>query len=365
MLPLSAPTEKARTAPAARLAMLTRATEAMLASASPRKPSERTCSRSSSEAILLVACRANAIGRSPLSMPAPLSATRIRLIPPSASATPISVAPASRLFSRSSLRTDAGRSTTSPAAIWLMSVSGKGRIEGTGGGLFSPGMTGALRPCRFRRGIYLSVAVECRGGTPSLRLGPARPSRPAPRGTASATRRLGLSAAFRRHFLRNRAGRDAFSPRGLAVVRRRGACSRGRHRRAPARSSARRGGGARQYRQLLDRVLPRAEGLPLGAVPVLQQESARTHPRLLRTARRQDHRNHALCADFEDLRALRRRDCAHDLCALHRVQPGRRARVGAVAPLRRVLVRQCALRQAEPAVGHPRHHRVVADSARV
>ncbi len=141
--------------------MLTRATEAMLASASPRKPSERTCSRSSSEAILLVACRANAIGRSPLSMPAPLSATRICLIPPSASVTPISVAPASRLFSSSSLRTDAGRSTTSPAAIWLMSVSGKGRIRGTGGGLFSPGMTGALRPCRFRED-----SIICRGRMP-------------------------------------------------------------------------------------------------------------------------------------------------------------------------------------------------------
>src|SRR5712691_2181775 len=213
--------------------------------------------------------------------------------------------------------------------------------------------------------IQLYVAVECRGGTPSLRLGSARPSRPAPRGTASATRRLGLFAALRHYFLRNRAGRDAFSPRGFAVVRRRGARGHGRHRRAPARAAARRRGGSRQYRELLDRAFPRAEGLPLGTVAVLQQESARSRPCLLREARWQDHRHHALRADPADLRALRRRDCAHDLWALYGVQPGRRARVGAGAPLCRVLVRQRALRQAEPDLGDPEHHRDVSDAARV
>ena len=38
------------------------------------------------------------------------------------------LAPASRLFSTSSLTTDAGRSTTSPAAIWSTSSPGSTRI---------------------------------------------------------------------------------------------------------------------------------------------------------------------------------------------------------------------------------------------
>ena len=38
-------------------------------------------------------------------------------------------APASRLFYNSSLTIDAGRSTTSPAAIWLISVSSRRRIR--------------------------------------------------------------------------------------------------------------------------------------------------------------------------------------------------------------------------------------------
>jgi hypothetical protein len=41
----------------------------------------------------------------------------------------IFVAPASRLFSSSSFTTDAGRSTTSPAAIWLTSCTGIGCIR--------------------------------------------------------------------------------------------------------------------------------------------------------------------------------------------------------------------------------------------
>ncbi len=46
MLPPSALSEKALPAPAVLLESATRATEATLARASPRKPSERTCSRS-------------------------------------------------------------------------------------------------------------------------------------------------------------------------------------------------------------------------------------------------------------------------------------------------------------------------------
>src|SRR6185295_12964460 len=51
-------------------------------------------------------------------MPAPSSLTRIRLFPPSSISMRIALAPASSAFSISSFTTDAGRSTTSPAAIW-------------------------------------------------------------------------------------------------------------------------------------------------------------------------------------------------------------------------------------------------------
>jgi hypothetical protein len=48
--------------------------------------------------------------------------------PPASSRNVICVAPASRALSSSSRTTEAGRSTTSPAAIWLMSSSGSSRI---------------------------------------------------------------------------------------------------------------------------------------------------------------------------------------------------------------------------------------------
>jgi hypothetical protein len=50
-------------------------------------------------------------------MPLPLSVRRISVLPPSRISTLTSVAPASMELSISSLTTDAGRSTTSPAAI--------------------------------------------------------------------------------------------------------------------------------------------------------------------------------------------------------------------------------------------------------
>ena len=79
-------------------------------------------------AILLVAWRVSASASSSRGMPLPLSATTMRLMPPPSRRTSIWVAPASRLFSSSSLTTEAGRSTTSPAAIWLISSSSRGRI---------------------------------------------------------------------------------------------------------------------------------------------------------------------------------------------------------------------------------------------
>ena len=56
-----------------------------------------------------------------LEIPTPSSRTFTRRAPPPSISTSIRVAPASTLFSTSSLTTDAGRSTASPAAIWLAS----------------------------------------------------------------------------------------------------------------------------------------------------------------------------------------------------------------------------------------------------
>ena len=94
-----------------------RETDAILANASPRKPSVDTASRSSRPKILLVACRLSASGRSLSEIPQPSSRTLISLVPPCSTSTSTRLAPASRLFSASSLRTEEGLSTTSPAAI--------------------------------------------------------------------------------------------------------------------------------------------------------------------------------------------------------------------------------------------------------
>ena len=50
-------------------------------------------------------------------MPQPSSVTRMQVAPPSSMATVMFLAPASKEFSTNSLMTEAGRSTTSPAAI--------------------------------------------------------------------------------------------------------------------------------------------------------------------------------------------------------------------------------------------------------
>src|SRR5436853_3800749 len=62
-------------------------------------------------------------------MPHPSSLTRMSWRPPSSTATSMVVAPASSAFSTSSFTTDAGRSTTSPAAIWFASTSGSTRMR--------------------------------------------------------------------------------------------------------------------------------------------------------------------------------------------------------------------------------------------
>ena len=104
------------------------ATAAILASPSPRKPSETIRSRSPACASLLVACRAKARCSSAASMPAPSSLTSIASRPPRVTETTMRVAPASSAFSTSSFTTESGRSTTSPAAIAPTVVSSRRRI---------------------------------------------------------------------------------------------------------------------------------------------------------------------------------------------------------------------------------------------
>ncbi len=119
-------------ASAVRLVIDISATDAIDASASPRKPSVATASSSSSERILLVAWRISASASSSGGIPQPSSVIEMRLTPPSSSTMRSVVAPASIAFSSNSLTTDAGRSTTSPAAIWLISWSGRGWIARSG-----------------------------------------------------------------------------------------------------------------------------------------------------------------------------------------------------------------------------------------
>src|SRR5438270_8269176 len=95
----------------------------MEGSASPRNPRVSICSRSSAALILEVACRSKASRASSRTMPQPLSTTWMSFLPPPSIWTLMRVAPASREFSSSSFRTEAGRSTTSPAAILLATCS--------------------------------------------------------------------------------------------------------------------------------------------------------------------------------------------------------------------------------------------------
>ena len=158
----SAPRCRLRPRSARRAARPARATRAR--GATPRRstpaprrgsPASRSLPGRSSVAILDVAWRATASARSSRPMPAPLSATRIRLMPPPARSTSICVAPASRLFSSSSFSAAAGRSTTSPAAIWLISRSGSGRIA-----FIVRAAGGAPSARRCRRRSPFSVATR-------------------------------------------------------------------------------------------------------------------------------------------------------------------------------------------------------------
>ena len=108
---------------------------ATLANASPLNPIDLTVSKSSAVLILLVACLSNANSKSSSAIPQPLSIILIFFIPPFCTSTSILVASASIEFSINSFTTDAGRSITSPAAIWLIVKSSNNTIFPTS---FSP-----------------------------------------------------------------------------------------------------------------------------------------------------------------------------------------------------------------------------------
>ena len=80
--PLRASSRVPCVASAVRLVTVTSATEAIAASASPRKPSVATPSSSARLAILLVAWRRSASGSSAAAMPWPSSSTAIERVPP-------------------------------------------------------------------------------------------------------------------------------------------------------------------------------------------------------------------------------------------------------------------------------------------
>src|SRR6188768_2191950 len=65
------------------------------------------------------------------SIPSPSSSTRTCFLPPSSTWMAMRLAPASIAFSTSSLTTDAGRSTTSPAAIWFARSAGRSEMRPT------------------------------------------------------------------------------------------------------------------------------------------------------------------------------------------------------------------------------------------
>ena len=111
-------------APFSRVTSSTRLTADIAARASPRKPIVPMASRPFSSRSLLVAWRRKATPASSGLMPQPSSVTRMKVAPPFLNSTLIFPAPASSAFSTSSFITDAGLSTTSPAAIMSATSGG-------------------------------------------------------------------------------------------------------------------------------------------------------------------------------------------------------------------------------------------------
>ena len=146
-----------------------RAMEPMEGSASPRKPMVEMLSRSSCPSSptgsLEVAWRSMARASSSALIPLPLSSTTRRTRPPPSTVMSIRVEPASSAFSTSSLITEDGRSTTSPAAIRLTVSGGRRRMMGA----FMVGLSGKDIGPAFRLALSRSSQV---GQTARLR-GPA------------------------------------------------------------------------------------------------------------------------------------------------------------------------------------------------
>ena len=126
--PPSTSTNAAASAPAGRETSRRRLTAAMLGSASPRKPSVASRSRSSIVPSLLVACRSSASSSSSAAMPAPSSATVKPWSSERSTRTSTRCAPASSAFSSTSFRAESGRSMTSPAAMRDAVASGSRRM---------------------------------------------------------------------------------------------------------------------------------------------------------------------------------------------------------------------------------------------
>ena len=114
---------------AERVSSSRREMEAIDGRASPRNPSVEIESKSSAVRNFEVACRSNASRASSWFIPVPSSITRIMRLPPDSVSIRIDRAPASSAFSSSSFTTDAGRSTTSPAAILFATFSASMRIR--------------------------------------------------------------------------------------------------------------------------------------------------------------------------------------------------------------------------------------------
>ena len=146
-VPSATSIDQAFSAPAARLTMVRRARPRRWRAAPRRgsRASRSTRDRRPRRAWRWRDGRAPAAARRAL-MPRPSSATRMSRRPLSSSVTSIARAPASMAFSTSSLTTDAGRSITSPAAMRLITPSGRRRIVMAG-----PPVRGAAVPFPARR----------------------------------------------------------------------------------------------------------------------------------------------------------------------------------------------------------------------
>ena len=108
-----------------RVTMENRDTDAIDGIASPLKPRVSMFSMSSTSRIFEVACLSSERRASSFVIPQPSSRTETSLRPPCAMETLMLAAPASTAFSTSSFTTDAGRSTTSPAAILFATCRGR------------------------------------------------------------------------------------------------------------------------------------------------------------------------------------------------------------------------------------------------